>query len=394
MPGTGDGFAEQRRNGHVVHAAERPQPEGKRGEQAIDKGQQKLVEMQRRHHGQRQDLAEQPDDHKGQCGAGCEPDHRAERGEHDHLRGVDREDIAAGGADSLEGRDDVAAAIDVALHGVRHADAADQERGEANQRQELGEAADGAFKLRRGIGAAADFPAGFRRGRAGIRDEGRRGTIVGGVVRQFDAVDPAHEAARQQQAGGAQARFTDEEARTEPDIAGKLVRLGGDHAAQLEGRIADRDAIAELEVEPRQQRRIDRSTERAVTLGKQLRDRQFRRECQFAEHWIGGIDRLQFDQREPAVGGTRHRAQGGRDRDASARAQEGDLFGLGFALDHRKRDVAAKQRAALAGQSIAEARRHRTDTGDRHHAERDTGDEDVEAAQAAAQFTQGVAKRQ
>jgi hypothetical protein len=85
-----------------------------------------------------------------------EPDHRADRGEHDHLRQIDREDVAAGGAERLERGDDVAAAIDMALDGVGDADAADQQRGEADQRQELGEAADGALELRRGVAAAAD----------------------------------------------------------------------------------------------------------------------------------------------------------------------------------------------------------------------------------------------
>ena len=47
-------------------------------------------------------------------------------------------------------------------------------------------------------------------------------------------------------------------------------------------------------------------------------------------------------------------------------------------------DVAAEQRAALARQAFAEAGRDRADAGDRHHAERDAGDENVEAAQAAA----------
>ena len=117
--------------------------------------------MQRRHHRQRQHFAEQADDDERQRRAGGEPDHRADRGEHDHLREVDGEHVAAGGAERLEGGDHVAAAVDMALHRVGDADAADQQRGEADQSQELREAADGALELRRGVGAAADFPAGF-----------------------------------------------------------------------------------------------------------------------------------------------------------------------------------------------------------------------------------------
>jgi hypothetical protein len=72
----------------------------------------------------------------------------------------------------------------------------------------------------------------------------------------------------------------------------------------------------------------------------------------------------------------------------AARAQEGDFLRLGFALDQRERHVAAEQGAALARQAVAEAGGDRADAGDRHHAERDAGDENVEAAQAAAQFAQ------
>ena len=187
--------------------AERPQPEGQRGQQAIDERQQQFVRMQRRHHRQRQQLAEHADDDEGQRRAGDKPDHRADRGEHDHLRQIDREDVAAGGAERLERGDDVAAAIDMALDRIGDADAADQQRGEADQGQELGEAADGALELRRGVVAAADFPAGLRQRASRIVDQRGRGAIVGRVVRQLDPIDPAHQAAGLQQSGGAQGRL-------------------------------------------------------------------------------------------------------------------------------------------------------------------------------------------
>jgi hypothetical protein len=67
------------------------------------------------------------------------------------------------------------------------------------------------------------------------------------------------------------------------------------------------------------------------------------------------------------------------------------LLRLGFALDQRERHIAAEQRAALARQTFAEAGCDRADAGNRHHAERDAGDENVKAAQAAAQFAQRIA---
>ena len=93
-----------------------------------------------------------------------------------------------------------------------------------------------------------------------------RGAVVGGVVGKFDAVDPAHQAAGLQQLGRAQARFADQEARPEPDAAGEFVGLGADHAANLEGGAADADAVADLQVEPRQQGRIGGGAEGAVPL--------------------------------------------------------------------------------------------------------------------------------
>jgi len=65
-------------------------------------------------------------------------------------------------AERFEGRDHVAAAIEMALDRVGHADAADQQRGEAHQREVLGETLDVLLERGRGIGAAAHLPAGFR----------------------------------------------------------------------------------------------------------------------------------------------------------------------------------------------------------------------------------------
>ena len=394
VPFGADGVAEQRRDRHVVHAAERPQAEGERGQKAVDEGQRELVGMHGRDHRQRQQFSEQADDGKRHRRAERQPNHRADRGEQDDLREIDAEHVAPRGADGLEGRDHLEPAIDMALHGVGDADAADQQCCEADQGQELREAADIAFELRRGIGAAADLPAGLRRGVAGVRDEGIGGTVAVGGVRQFDAVDPAHQAAGLDQPGGAQGRLADQEARTKTDAAGELVGLGLDAAADLEGRRADGDAVADLQREPRQQGRIGGGAECAVALREQIGQRQLRRQRQLSEHRIGVVDRLHLDQRQLAFGRARHAAQGGGHGDGAARAQEGNFLGLRLALEQHEGDVAAEQRAPLAREAVAEARRHRADAGDRHHAERDAGDEDVEAAQAPAQFAQRVAQRQ
>ncbi len=71
--------------------------------------------------------------------------------------------------------------------------------------------------------------------------------------------------------------------------------------------------------------------------------------------------------------------------------EESALAVARFALNERKGEVAAKDFTAGAGNPVGQARGNRADAGDRHHAERDAGDEDAEAAQSAAQLAPGEA---
>ena len=65
------------------------------------------------------------------------------------------EDRAAGGAEALEGGDHLAAAIDVGGDRIGDADAADQQRGEPDERQELPQPLERARHLRGGIAPVA-----------------------------------------------------------------------------------------------------------------------------------------------------------------------------------------------------------------------------------------------
>src|SRR5262249_47157100 len=100
--------AEQRRDRHVMSAAERPQGEGGGGEQAIKERQRKLAWMQRRRNRQGQHRAEGPGDEKRQGRADGEARQRAEAGEHQHLREINPEHARAGRAQRLERGDDLA----------------------------------------------------------------------------------------------------------------------------------------------------------------------------------------------------------------------------------------------------------------------------------------------
>ena len=150
-----------------------------------------------------------------------------------------------------------------------NADPADEERGQADEGQELRETLDVAGKARIGVDPRADLPPGLREGLVGSRGD----ALEVGVARSRRAlkpVGPAHEAHRLQEPGGAQGRLRDQQARPEADAARDLVRFGDEARADREGRGADADAVAGLEIEPDQQRRVDDGAERAVAQGEKV----------------------------------------------------------------------------------------------------------------------------
>jgi hypothetical protein len=69
--------------------------------------------------------------------------------------------------------------------------------------------------------------------------------------------------------------------------------------------------------------------------------------------------------------------------------EESALGLIGLTLNERKGEVAAKNYAAGFANTLVEARRDRTDTGDRQDAECDASDENAEAAPAATQIAPG-----
>jgi hypothetical protein len=61
-------------------------------------------------------------------------------------------------------------------------------------------------------------------------------------------------------------------------------------------------------------------------------------------------------------------------------------------MDQLDLDVSAEERAAFACDPVAHAARRRSDGRDRRDAEDDAGEEDAEAARAAAKLPEGKAK--
>ena len=145
------------------------------------------------------------------------------------------------------------------------------------------------------------------------------------LCRQAQPIVPAHQTAGLQQAGGAQRRLAHQQARSEADAAGELVRLARQRGADLECGVADGQPRARLDVEPRQQRRIGRGAERAVALRQRVARAARRIEHGVAEKRIGAVDRFHFDQRGFAVGFARHRAHGRGARNCAVLVQERPL---------------------------------------------------------------------
>ena len=176
---------------------------------------------------------------------------RREQRDHHDLRAVDGEHAGAGGAERFQGRDRLALARKMACDCVRDADAADEKRGQGDERQELAEALDIAFELRRGLVAGADVPAGIGKCALCLSFDRRHRGIARCRCRQTQPVLPAHQAAGLDEAAGAQRCFADQHARSKANAAGEFVRFAGQRRAQLDHGVADGDAVAGLEIEPR-----------------------------------------------------------------------------------------------------------------------------------------------
>ena len=99
-----------------------------------------------------------------------------------------------------------------------------------------------------------------------------------------------------------------------------------------------------------------------------------------AEQRIGVIHRFDFHQGHLAAAGARHGAHGGGLRHGAVCVQEGALGVARLPLNEREGEVAAEDDLSGTGNAVGKACGHRADAGDGHHAERDTGDENREAA--------------
>ena len=177
-------------------------------------------------------------------------------------------------------------------------------------------------------------------GAARIRDEGSVARVAVAGVRQLHPVEPAHQAAGLDQAGRAQPRLAIRKRGPKPMPPASLSGSASTMRGSGTSRCADGDAVAGLQDQPRQQRRIDGRTERAVALREQVGHRQRRRQRQLSR----ASDRCRRPpSSRPARAGRRRCApcragRGGRETVPRER-RKADLLGLRLALEQRRRTM-------------------------------------------------------
>ena len=305
---------------------------------------------------------------------------------------IDRDGEARPRAEALEGGDDLALAVEIAGDGVGDADPADHQRGQADQRQELGEALDIAFEARCGVGPRPHPPGAVGEGFSGGLAEGIDFS-VGRRVGEEHPVAPLDQAARLDQAGRRQRLLRDHQPRSEGEAVGEAVGLVGDDAAEDEFAFAEQEAVADREPGAGQQLGFGQRAGEPVGLGKERvriaaafdRDR--------ADQRVEAVDGLQFDQRLAfAVGGAGDGAERRHLRHRAALVEPGAFLRRRLALEQRHRDIAAEDGAAFVGEALGHAAGDRADPGDGGDAEDDAGEEDAEAGEAAAELAEGEAE--
>src|SRR5581483_8519282 len=101
---------------------------------------------------------------------------------------------------------------------------------------------------------------------------------------------------------------------------------------------------------------------------------------------IGAVDCLDLHQRRLFVLRLRHGPHRRGDRKLPVAVEEGALLLRRLAVDEIEGDIAAEDHAAFAREAVRQASGDGTNAGDRHHPKRDTGNENVKAAEASAHF--------
>ncbi len=273
---------------------------------------------------------------------------------------------------------------------VRHADAADQQRRQPDEGEELAQALERAADLRRGIAPVDDGEAQFGQLGRDARAQGFELLGPGGArILELQGVAPADQRSGLHEARLFQCRIRDQDARSVGQAVGDAVGLRPDGAGDLDRVGAEHHAVADFEPQPLQQDRVDDGA----------RAQRLLQDCAVAQHDLAderveAIDDLELGQRlVGSIRAARHGAHGRRLAQAAEACQMRAFSTLRARVHARQRQVAAEDRLALALETGAQRVRYRADAGDDRHAQRHTRDENTKSGKAAAQLAQGDAEQ-
>jgi len=113
-----------------------------------------------------------------------------------------------------------------------------------------------------------------------------------------------------------------------------------------------------------------------------------------ADRRVAGVHGLHLDEGRTPVAGERHRAHGRDRRDPPLRREEGALGLARLAVEQAEGHVGAEDLAAFLAEPLGQRARDRRHAGDRRDPERDAGEKDAEAFEAAAQLAKRKAQHE
>ena len=310
----------------------------------------------------------------------------AGQAERHHLQDVDRDDLPAACADALQHRDAAHLLQDEHAGDARHRDAAEDHDDQADEAQVVL----GALEI------AADLIFGRPVG-PGVDELVAQLAAEGGderlelVFRRHHVHPPVGAAAEAEQPGRRQVGVVDQHARAEAEAADPPPRLALERGANRERRLADRDLVAHLHAERRQQLRPH---DDAVVLQQRVRvrlpvdqdDGAVQRKVRLHGAQLGHLR-----HRLRRIGRPHHRRRlerfgPGGGAGIGERAIDGGPRRLGPVAVGRNQHVGGDERPRLAADHPADALDHRAQGDDRGDADGDADEEEQQAPPRRARF--------
>ena len=221
------------------------------------------------------------------------------------------------------------------------------------------------------------------------RDGGIERRIVVAPRRQQDAITPAHQAARLDEAASLQRLPRNDDPWTKAYAGRDGVRFADKRGAQGKAGRTDSYLVSQDQVEACQENGID---DRAVNIPawrKQLGNASRRVGRHLAEPRIVGAHGLELDEGGVARWGARHGAKRRDFTDLTQFVDGGALVDRSFALQQGEGDIAANDDAALRREPLAETTRDGADTSDGAGPDGKAGEEDAEAMRARNKIPPG-----